>query len=61
MATPHVAGVIALMWGAKPTLTNSAIESALFSTCTDLGPAGYDKTFGYGIVNALKAVDAVAP
>jgi serine protease len=56
MATPHVTGVIALMWGANPALTNSTIQSYLFSSCTDLGVAGYDKSYGYGIINALKAI-----
>jgi subtilisin family serine protease len=61
MATPHVAGVVALMWGAAPSLTNDQIEANLLSTATDLGAAGYDTTFGYGLVNALAAVQASAP
>jgi subtilisin family serine protease len=59
MAASHVSGVIALMWGAVPSLSNSAIEDALFSTATDLGDPGYDKTFGFGIINALAAVQKV--
>jgi hypothetical protein len=47
------------MWGAVPSLSNSAIEDALFSTATDLGDPGYDKTFGFGIINALAAVQKV--
>ena len=52
MATPHVAGVVALIWSANPALSNTTVESYLFATCTDLGAAGYDTTYGRGIVNA---------
>lgn len=52
MATPHTAGVLALIWSANPTLSNTTVESYLFTTCTDLGAAGYDTTYGRGIVNA---------
>jgi subtilisin family serine protease len=56
MATPHVTGVIALIWSANPSLRNSDVENYLFTTATDLGAAGYDTTYGYGIVNASAAV-----
>lgn len=56
MATPHTAGVIALIWSANPALSNTTVESYLFTTCTDLGAAGYDTTYGRGIVNADAAV-----
>lgn len=58
MATPHVTGVAALIWSANPALSNSTVESYLFSTTTDLGAAGYDTTFGHGLVNADAAVAA---
>jgi subtilisin family serine protease len=56
MATPHVSGVAALVFSAKPTLTNAQVESILKSTAQDLGAAGYDTVFGYGLVNADAAV-----
>lgn len=56
MATPHTAGVIALIWSANPALSNTTVESYLFTTCSDLGAAGYDTTYGRGIVNADAAV-----
>jgi serine protease len=58
MATPHVAGVLALMRAAKPSITPAAVD-ALFASgalTDDLGPAGRDNQFGYGRINALKAV-----
>jgi serine protease len=56
MATPHVTGVTAVLWAANPTFTPAAIEDALKKSATDLGAAGYDTTFGYGLVNADAAL-----
>jgi subtilisin family serine protease len=56
MATPHTAGVVALIWSANPSLSADTVESYLKTTCVDLGAAGYDTTFGYGLVNADAAV-----
>jgi subtilisin family serine protease len=56
MATPHVSGIAALVFGANPALTPTQVESILKSTAQDLGKAGYDTTFGYGIPQAEAAV-----
>lgn len=56
MATPHVSAAAALVWAAKPTLTNTQLLNLLTSTATDLGTAGKDNDFGYGLVNPLKAI-----
>jgi subtilisin family serine protease len=56
MATPHVTGVVALIWSANPSLSNSTVESYLFTTATNLGASGYDTTYGHGLVNADAAV-----
>lgn len=58
MATPHVAGLAALMKGAHPEWTAAQIRSTLQSTVTDLGSSGRDTSFGYGLVNAPAAVGA---
>lgn len=60
MATPHVAGVFALMRWVDPTLTAQAIEDLVRSGAIsdDLGDVGRDAQFGYGLINARKAVDA---
>jgi subtilisin family serine protease len=58
MATPHVTGVIALIWSANPGLSNVEVEKILFNSCIDFGSSGYDTNFGYGLVNASKAVAA---
>lgn len=60
MATPHVAGVMALIKAVAPSLTPQAITSLLVSGALtdDLGAAGRDDQFGYGLINASKAVAA---
>jgi serine protease len=56
MATPHVAGVAALMFQAKPSLTPDEVTSILQSTARAF-PASCSQC-GSGIVNASAAVDA---
>jgi serine protease len=58
MATPHVAGVAALMFSVKPSLTPAQVESILKST-TRAFPATCSQC-GTGIVNAAAAVAAAA-
>jgi serine protease len=59
MATPHVAGVAAIVWSAKSTATNTEVRNALTSTAEDLGSAGRDTSFGFGLVRAFAAADAL--
>jgi serine protease len=60
MAAPHVAGVVALMKWVNPALTPSVIDGLLASGAltTDIGDVGRDAAFGWGLINARKAVDA---
>jgi serine protease len=60
MATPHVAGVAALVWSNHPSKTNAEIRSALQQSAEDLGSAGKDNSYGYGLVRAKAAVDLLA-
>jgi subtilisin family serine protease len=60
MSAPAVAGVAALIVE-KNGLVRSpaaadAVEAKLRSSSDDLGPAGVDKSYGFGYVNAQKAV-----
>jgi minor extracellular protease Epr len=58
MATPHVAATVALMLQKNPKLTDSSIKNKLYTTAKDLGTRGWDQLYGYGRVDALKAVAA---
>jgi serine protease len=55
MATPHVSGVAALIWSSNPSLTNVQIRDAMVKTAKDLGAAGKDNSYGYGLVQAYAA------
>ncbi len=56
MATPVVSGVAALMLAENPSLTNEEIREILCDTAVDAGTSGWDKYYGYGIVNAYAAL-----
>jgi len=57
MATPHVSAVAALVWSWDPSLTNVEIRNALTATAQDLGTAGRDVYYGYGLVQARAALE----
>jgi serine protease AprX len=65
MASPHIAGVVALMLQKRPSLTPDEVKSALQVTATlmqDTGDATRVQPFwqsGYGYVDAKSAVDLV--
>lgn len=58
MAAPHVAGVVALMKSVYPQLTPDLLDAMLANgeITDDLGATGKDAQFGYGQINAMKAV-----
>jgi thermitase len=55
MATPLVAGLMALTWGAKPGATNSAVINRVLTTADNTPGTG--SQFQYGRVNAYNAVN----
>jgi subtilisin family serine protease len=55
-ATPKVAGIVALMLSANPSLTPSQVKGILRKTADDIDRPGVDDKTGAGRVNALKAV-----
>lgn len=57
-AAPITAGLIALIMAADTTLTPEQVETILETTATDLGTVGFDTYYGYGRINAYKAVKA---
>jgi subtilisin family serine protease len=58
MATPHVAGLAALLWQAKPRSTVDEIERAIFTSC-NLAPGMAPGRGNRGIPNARRALDAL--
>ena len=56
MASPIAAGVAALLKSWQPTLTYNDIYNRLKKSAVDLGAAGFDIYYGYGLVNAYKAI-----
>ncbi len=58
MATPHLAGVAALILSANPELSVAQMDSIIEMTSLDLGSSGKDNTFGAGRVDAYQAVMA---
>ncbi|MGD2007339.1 MAG: S8 family serine peptidase [Cellvibrionales bacterium] len=60
MATPHVAGVFALMKSVNPDLDTETVDALLQQgrLTDDLGDNGRDDTYGWGLINARKAVNS---
>lgn len=61
MSTPHVSGVAALVKTVNPTWTGAEIETQLRNTAVDLGAAGFDNSYGWGLLDAAAAVGAAPP
>jgi serine protease len=60
MASPHVAGVLALMKSVNPDLSPANFDAMLAQgkLTDDLGAAGRDNRYGHGLINAQRAVVA---
>jgi bacillopeptidase F len=59
LAAPHVAGTLALLAGAFPSASVAELEDALQRSAQDLGDAGADNHYGFGLVQALAAYKAL--
>jgi subtilisin family serine protease len=67
MATPHVSAVAALVWSyftpaaptAGRTCTATQLRNSLNKSAKDLGAAGRDTSFGFGLVQAKAAYDRI--
>ena len=55
-AAPHAAAVAALLLQVNPTLPPLFLREVLGAAAVDLGPPGFDPTFGFGRIDALAAV-----
>ncbi len=65
MASPHVAGVAGLVWSTNDKISAQQVISTLEATATALQDSAADpvpnSSYGYGLLDAKAAVDAVAP
>jgi subtilisin family serine protease len=55
-SAPHVAGLAALLRSVNPSLTWQQVRDILRSSADDRGPSGFDNEYGYGRINALRAL-----
>jgi|GEM_PF-2508943 len=56
MACPHVSGVAALIIAKNRNLTNEEVRGIICGSSDDIGDIGKDTYFGYGRINAARAV-----
>ncbi len=57
MATAFASGVAGLVWSHFPECSSMQIRFAMTSAAKDLGNAGRDDTFGFGLVQAKATLD----
>jgi hypothetical protein len=60
MAAPHVSGAIAILLSKEPRGDRDTVMHALESTALDLGAAGYDTVYGYGLIQIHDALARTA-
>ncbi|MEZ0472486.1 S8 family serine peptidase [Luteimonas salinilitoris] len=56
MATPHVTGALGLLMERFPYLDNTQVRDVMLTTATDLGEAGVDEIYGWGLLDLEKAI-----
>ncbi|MEM7533818.1 MAG: S8 family peptidase [Chloroflexota bacterium] len=56
MAAPHVTAIAGLLLSQDSSLTPETIRQLLIASSTDLGETALDEEYGYGRVNALRAL-----
>jgi cysteine-rich repeat protein len=60
MATPHVAGVLALLKSVYPNANALELRTALEESAEDLGISGHDARYGHGLIDAVAAAEYLA-
>src|SRR5215470_15533550 len=60
-ASPHTAGVAALLLQKNPSLTPRAVQIALREGAADIGPVGFDDASGFGRLDALASAILAGP
>jgi hypothetical protein len=57
MAAPHVAGAVAILREFRPEATVEEIKTALMVAARDLGTAGEDNSYGWGLIDIPGAME----
>ncbi len=55
-SSPITAGLAALIFSLNPSFSPAVVEGVITSTCLDLGAAGADSVYGFGLIQADAAV-----
>jgi len=61
MATPHVAAAAAMLIAQDETLNRYEVLNKLSATALDVGTAGKDNTYGYGLIQIYDALTLAPP
>jgi subtilisin family serine protease len=56
MASPHVAGLAALILDVDPSLTPAGVRQVIRDGAIDFGPAGFDTGYGYGRIDVINSL-----
>lgn len=56
-AAPLVSGLAAAALSVKEDLTPSELKEIIVNSCEDLGDDGYDRTYGYGLINGKNIIE----
>lgn len=59
MASPHVAGLAGLILSKNPQLTVQQVRNIIINSANDTGLVGFDDSYGYGRVDAYKALNSM--
>ena len=60
-ASPHVAGLAALLIDLDPALTPAQVQQLIRNGAVDRGAAGFDSSFGWGRIDVVNSLDLAAP
>ncbi|QQR40278.1 S8 family peptidase [Devosia rhizoryzae] len=61
MAAPHVSGALAIAKQLYPNASYQDLRTLILQTATDIGAAGIDPVYGWGLLNVRNIVDAASP
>jgi subtilisin family serine protease len=60
-ASPHVAGLAALLLELDPNLTPAQVRQHIRDGAIDMGPAGFDRAYGYGRIDVTATLALISP